>query len=109
MSEPRRRPQINFQVEDAMKRMYEEAKQQGHWVTRFCAAGFLLMIENPRLRLQAIQRLRDWELEYATATPEQIRAFVEGAATAMQLPPPDTSPAPKARKPKKGKGRSGSA
>lgn len=102
MSEPRRRPQINFQVEEAMKLMYEEAKEQGHWVTRFCAAGFLLMVENPRLRHQAIQRLRDWEAQYADASVEQVRAFVDGAANAMQLPAPDSPPGPKARPPKKG-------
>ena len=92
----KRRPQINFQVDDAMKTVYDEAKAQGHWVTRFCAAGFLLMVENPRLRLQAIQRLRDWEAEYSHAGVDQIRRFVEGAANAMQPPSPDTKPKPKA-------------
>ena len=44
---PERRPQINFQVDETMKALYTEARQQGHWVTRFCAAGFLLMVEEP--------------------------------------------------------------
>lgn len=101
MPRARRRPQINFQVEDAMKVMYEEAKEQGHWVTRFCAAGLLLMVENPRLRLQAIQRLREWEAEFVDADADQIRTFVAGAASAMQLAPPDIPPARKARRPKR--------
>ena len=79
-----RKPQINFQVDEAMKLLYDEAKITGHWVARFCAAGFLMMVESPRLRLQALNRLRDWESEYAGAAPEQIRAFVQGAETAMQ-------------------------
>ncbi|MGE3181782.1 MAG: hypothetical protein AB7N71_09135 [Phycisphaerae bacterium] len=101
MARAQRRPQINFQVEEVMKNMYEEAKAQGHWVTRFCAAGFLLMIENPRLRLQAIQRLREWEAEFADADDGEIRAFVEGAASALGRPAPDNPPARKARAGKK--------
>ena len=76
---PERKPQINFQVEDPLKLLYEEAKAQGHWVTRFCAAGFLLMVEDARARSRAISRLRDWEKEYAHASPKDIRDFVEGA------------------------------
>ncbi len=92
-----RRPQINFQVDRALKRLYEETKAQGHWVTRFCAAGFLLMVENPAVRAQAISRLRDWEAEYASASPKEIRAFVEGAQAAMQRGLQDSPPGRPAR------------
>lgn len=80
----KRKPQINFQVEEPMKMLYEEAKGVGHWVTRFCAAGLLMLLENPRLRIQAMNRLRDWEAAYENATPDEIRAFVEDAEGAMQ-------------------------
>lgn len=93
----RRRPQINFQVEDALKMLYEEARAHGHWVTRLCAAGFLLMVEDPRARTRAINRLRDWETEYARASAAQIRAFVEGAEAAMQRGARGSRPAPPAR------------
>jgi hypothetical protein len=79
-----RKPQINFQVEEPLKLLYDEAKESGHWVTRFCAAGLLLMVEDARVRRRAINRLRDWEAEYADATPRQIRDFVQGAQEAMQ-------------------------
>jgi hypothetical protein len=104
---PERRPQINFQVDEAMKLLYEEAKISGHWVTRFCAAGLLLMVEDPRQRVRALNRLRDWESEYADARPEQIRAFVQAAEAALQRGTPETRPAPKApgakKKAKRGK------
>ena len=63
----KRKPQINFQVEPAMKALYEETKAGGLRTTRLCAAGFLLMVENPHLRLQALNRLRCWEAKHATA------------------------------------------
>jgi hypothetical protein len=92
-----RRPQINFQVDEALKLLYEETKAQGHWVTRFCAAGFLLMVEEPRLRARAISRLREWEAEYERAAPEQIRAFVEGAQDALQRTARGSPPARRVR------------
>lgn len=98
---PERRPQINFQVDEAMKLLYEEARISGHWVTRFCAAGLLLMVEDPVSRRRALNRLRDWEVEYEGATPARIRAFVEGAEAAMQGGAPESRPgrkAPAARK-----------
>jgi hypothetical protein len=98
---PDRRPQINFQVDRALKRLYEETKEQGHWVTRFCAAGFLLMVEDPAARAQAISRLREWEAEYSNASPKEIRAFVEGAQAAMQRGLPGSPPARPARPAKK--------
>lgn len=79
----KRKPQINFQVDESMKLLYEEAKAAGHWVTRFCAAGFLMMVENAEARAAAISRLRDWEADFADAKPDDIRAFVEGARDAM--------------------------
>ncbi|TWT39980.1 hypothetical protein RAS1_43700 [Phycisphaerae bacterium RAS1] len=97
----KRRPQINFQVDEAMKMLYEEARAQGHWVTRFCAAGFLAVVEDPALRHRAIQRLRDWEAQFEHASPKQIRAFVEGAAAAMQAPAQGNRPARKAPPPRK--------
>lgn len=101
MVQARKRPQINFQVEPVMKDLYEEARAQGHWVTRFCAAGLLLMIEDPAMRARAIQRLREWEAAYADASADRIRAFVEGAATAMRLPAPGNRPGPSTRRGKK--------
>ena len=80
----KRKPQINFQVDEPLKLLYDEARISGHWVARFCAAGLLLMVEDPRTRVRALNRLRDWEAEYADASPEQIRAFVQGAEAALQ-------------------------
>lgn len=93
---PDRRPQINFQVDPAMKLLYEEAKVSGHWVTRFCAAGLLLLVEDAAIRRRALNRLRDWEAEFEGATPEEIRAFVEDAEAAMQGGVPESRPARKA-------------
>ena len=97
----RRRPQINFQVDEAMKALYSEARQQGHWVTRFCAAGFLLMVEDPAARARAISRLREWEAEYAGASADEIRAFVEGAEAALGRAARGTRRGPRARTQKK--------
>ncbi len=55
----KRKPQINFQVEPAMKLLYEEVKLSGSWVTRLCAAGFLLMVESAEQRAAAMRRLRE--------------------------------------------------
>ena len=81
---PERKPQINFQVDPALKALYEEAKISGHWVARFCAAGLLMMVEDPDIRMKSLNRLRDWEIEYADASDEQIRRFVQGAQRAMR-------------------------
>lgn len=97
----RRKPQINFQVERCMKLLYEEARASGHWVTRFCAAGLLLMVEDAAIRHRAINRLREWEAEYADATPDDIRAFVNGADAAMRGASPGSRPARRARRPQK--------
>jgi hypothetical protein len=96
-----RKPQINFQVEEPLKLLYDEAKAQGHWVTRFCAAGFLLMVEDPTARQHAINRLREWESEYESVSPKQIRAFVEGAQAALRRSAPNNRPARRARAVKK--------
>ena len=105
---PTRRPQINFQVDAPLKTLYEEARLAGHWVTRFCAAGLLLMVEDPRARARALDRLVDWEAEYADASPQQIRAFVRGARDAMQAASRDSRPArrvrPAKKKAKRGRG-----
>jgi hypothetical protein len=103
-----RKPQINFQVDQNMKVLYEEAKACGHWVTRFCAAGFLLMVEDPRTRLRALNRLRAWEDEYASASPEKIRAFVQGAQDAMQAGVRESRRARRARPKRKKARRAGS-
>lgn len=99
---PVRKPQINFQVDPPLKTLYEEARLAGHWVTRFCAAGLLLMVEDPRIRARALDRLVDWEAEYAKASPKQIRAFVRGARDAMQAAPRDSRPTRRARPARKG-------
>ncbi|MCK4340245.1 MAG: hypothetical protein KAY37_00795 [Phycisphaerae bacterium] len=106
---PERRPQINFQVDHAMKLLYEEAKLSGHWVTRFCAAGLLLLVEDPRARVTALNRLREWEAEYEHASPKQIQDFVQGAQDAMQRAARGTRRAPKARPARKAakRGKSG--
>lgn len=96
-----RKPQINFQVEDNMKLLYDEAKSHGHRVTRLCAAGLLLMVEDADARNRALSRLRDWEAEYDAATEADIRAFVEGAATEMRVAARGNRPtrkSPRARK-----------
>ena len=98
---PTRRPQINFQVDPAMKVLYEEAKGCGHWVTRFCAAGFLLLVEDPAVRQRAFNRLREWEADFAEASETQIRDFVQGAQAAMQAPVRGSRPARKAPRAKK--------
>lgn len=79
-----RKPQINFQVEPALKILYEQARASGHWVTRLCSAGLLLMVEDADARLRALNRLRDWESEYAEASEDEILDFVQGAASAMR-------------------------
>ena len=93
----KRRPQINFQVDQPMKLLYEEAHAAGHWVTRFCAAGLLLLVEDPRVRVRALSRLREWEAEYADASEQDIRAFVQGAEAALQRSARGSRRAPKAR------------
>lgn len=105
----KRKPQINFQVDEAMKLLYEEAKTCAHSVTRLCAAGLLMMIEDPRARAQALNRLRDWEVEYANASPAEIRAFVQGAQDAMQRAARGSRLTPKARPSRKAarRGKSG--
>jgi hypothetical protein len=104
-----RRPQVNFQVEASMKTLYEQAKACGHWVTRLCAAGFLLMVEDPQTRLRALNRLREWEAQYADADPAEIHAFVENAQAAMTAAAPRTRRARKAPPGRKRAKRSGSA
>ncbi len=94
---PARKPQINFQVDEPMKLLYDEAKISGHLVTRLCAAGLLMLVEDPALRLKALNRLRDWEQQYADASPEQIRAFVQDAQLALQRGARAGRPAPPAR------------
>ncbi|MEW6251260.1 MAG: hypothetical protein AB1716_11475 [Planctomycetota bacterium] len=102
----KRKPQINFQVDEGMKLLYEEAKISGHLVTRLCAAGLLLLVEEPQTRLRALNRLREWEEKYADASPEQVRAFVQGAATALQRGGRGSRPKPAARPSRRGAGRS---
>jgi hypothetical protein len=97
MAKSTRKPQINFQVDEPMKMLYDEAKLAGHWVTRFCAAGLLMLIEDPRVRVQALNRLRDWEAEYEGASSHDVRAFVEGAQAAMQRASRGSRPARKAQ------------
>lgn len=98
---PKRRPQINFQVEPALKTLYHEAHLAGHWVTRLCAAGLLLLVEDPLARLRALNRLREWESQFADATPERIRRFVSGAQAALRGSAQGSPPARKARRPQK--------
>jgi len=105
---PERRPQINFQVDHTMKLLYQEAKAHGHWVTRLCAAGFLLMVEDARARQRALIRLREWEAEYGNASPQDVRAFVQGAQAAMQSGVRGSRQARKARPARKKAKRAGS-
>ena len=98
---PARKPQINFQVDPSMKTLYEESKACGHWVTRFCAAGFLLMVEDPATRLRALNRLREWEAHYGEADVDEIRDFVQGAQAALRSAAPRSRPARKARRVRK--------
>lgn len=81
---PMRKPQINFQVSEPLKALYDEAKAGGHSVARLCAAGLLLMVSDPAARQEAISRLREWEEQFADASAEQIRAFVDDAQAAMR-------------------------
>ena len=76
-----RKPQINFQVEPGMKLLYQEVQASGRRATRLCAAGLLLLIEDPLTRAHAIRRLREWEDAYAGAALEQIRAFARSVLT----------------------------
>ena len=104
-----RKPQINFQVDLGMKALYEQSKLYGHGVTRLCAAGFLLMIEDSAIRLRALNRLCEWEDEYADAGPDEIRDFVQAAGGALKAAAPRSRPARKARRARKKAKRSGSA
>ncbi len=103
----KRKPQINFQVNEPMKILYEEAKICGHWVTRFCAAGLLMMVEDPRARVKALNRLRDWETEYEDASPDEIRAFALGAQDAMQRAARGSRPVRRVRRARKAARRGG--
>jgi hypothetical protein len=105
---PERRPQINFQVDQSMKLLYQEAKAHGHWVTRLCAAGFLLMVEDAAARRRALIRLREWEAQYGDASPQDVQAFVQGAQAAMQSGAPGSRRARKARPGRKKAKRTGS-
>jgi len=98
---PDRKPQINFQGDHSMKTLYEESKACGHWVTRFCAAGFLLMVEDPAIRLRALNRLREWEARYADADADEIGDFVQGAQAALRSAAPRSRPARQARRARK--------
>jgi len=97
----KRKPQINFQVEEPLKRLYDETREQGHWVARFCAAGFLLMVEDPAARAAAISRLREWEEQFESATPRQIRDFVAGAQNVLERSSRGTAPKRSTRAKKK--------
>lgn len=97
----KRKPQINFQVAEAMKVLYEEAKLSGHVVTRFCAAGLLLLVEDPQARVRALERLRDWEEEYDGASQREIRAFVQAAQGALQRAARGNARGPSARRAKR--------
>lgn len=107
MRQPRR-PQINFQVEPCLKVLYDEARESGHWVTRLCAAGFLLMVEDAQARSRAINRLRDWLAEYGDADSDEIRSFVQNAQAAMTARAQGSRPARTPRPGRKKAGRSGS-
>lgn len=105
---PERKPQINFQVEESLKTLYEEAKAAGFSVTRLCAAGLLLLVHDGDVRARAINLLREWEAEYSDASPDEIREFVEAATLAVQRGPRGGLPARKARPGKRGAKRAGS-
>ncbi len=98
---PKRKPQINFQVDEPLKHLYDEAKAAGHWVSRFCAAGLLMMVEDANARARAINRLRDWEVDYAGADAETVRYFVEGARSAMRRGARGSRPTRTTRRPQK--------
>ena len=70
MARTKRLPQINFQVIEPMKLLYDEAKASGHWVTRFCAAGFLWMVEDPDFRQRARKTRCEAALEVAGEASE---------------------------------------
>ena len=98
-----RKPQINFQVEPALKTLYDEARETaGHWVTRLCAAGLLILVEDAELRARALGRLREWEVEYADASDAKIRAFVMGQRGSIRSRPPGNAPGKKSRPGRKG-------
>ena len=75
----RRKPQINFQVEPGLKRLYDEAKLSGYRPARLCAAGLLLMVEDAAARQRALERLRAREKELASAPPRAVQAPVRAA------------------------------
>lgn len=104
----KRKAQINFQVDDGLKLLYEEAKHLGLSPTRLCAAGLLLLIEQPRLRVEATSRLRAWEQEYADASPSRVRRFVEELEAAFAAAVQESQPARPARRPARGPARAGS-
>jgi hypothetical protein len=98
---PGRKPQINFQVDESLKTLYEEAKASGFSVTRLCAAGLLLLVADSEVRRRALNLLRDWENQYDDASAEEIRSFVEGAQHAVRRGAQDILPARKSRPAKK--------
>lgn len=56
-----RKAQVNFLVDARLKMVYDRAKRLGHRVSRYCAAGLLLLLEDTDLRDRAMQRLVEWE------------------------------------------------
>lgn len=97
----KRKPQINFQVDEPMKRLYEEARLFGHHVTRYCTAGLLLMVADAQARAQAMARLCEWEAAYGDASVDEIRAFVQDARAALALRAPGSRRGRSARPAKK--------
>ena len=94
---PSRKPQINFQVEASLKFLYLEAKRSGLSVTRLCAAGLLLMLEDPAARARAVARLIAWEEQYAVASADDVRSFFRNLQRVFEGAAPGTAPAPRAR------------
>ena len=105
---PDRKPQINFQVDQSLKTLYEEAKAAGFSVTRLCAAGLLLLVHDADVRARGINLLREWEAEYSDASEDEIRTFVEEATLAVQRSARGSLPARKSRAAKKVVKRPGS-
>mgnify|MGYP000196765681 CR=1 FL=1 len=56
-----RKAQVNFMVDARLKALYEHGKRLGHRVSRYCAAGLLLLLEDAKVRDHAMQRLVQWE------------------------------------------------
>lgn len=83
-----KKKEISFQVVDDLKQIYDIVGETGALKgTRLCAAGFLLVLENPAVRHHALRRLGEFERgEQSPSGEDDVRAYVESASHPEEVP-----------------------